>query len=178
MSLYALPLVLLLAVAACSPPPEQPASAAEPPATETQAAEAPTVDSLAVDVPSPSGEASSEDAESPSRTAALDPPTITTVRMPDGMLATLTFRTEEGVPISDSQPLVFVVDEATFEAPLDAGPARFTEPGGTVVDQASYTLSDEAYRALLQTNAEAVTVRVADGDAYRDFPYRSGDLIE
>lgn len=178
MSLYALPLFLLLALAACAPHPEQPDAASQPPVAEAPATEPATVDSLAVEVPSPRGEASGEDAEPSSRTAATDPPTITTVRMPDGMLATLTFRTEEGVSVSDSQPLVFVVDGETFEAPLDAGPARFTEPGGVVVDQASYTLSDEAYRVLLQTNVDAVTVRVADGDAYRDFPYVSGDLIE
>ena len=178
MSLYALPLFLLLALAACSPHPEQPDAATEPPVAEAPATEAPTADSLAVEGPPPSGETSGEDADGSSRAAAPDPPTITTVRMADGMLATLTFRTEEGVSVSDSQPLVLVVDGEPFEAPLDAGPARFTEPGGTVVDQASYTLSDEAYRALLQTNAEAVTVRVANGDGYRDFPYVSGDLIE
>lgn len=177
MSLNALPLLLFLVVAACAPRPEQPDSAAEQPVAEAPAPEAPTADSLAAEVP-PHGEASGEDTDGSSRAAAPDPPTITTVRMQGGVLATLTFRTEEGVSVSDSQPLVFVLDGEPFEAPLDAGPARFTEPGGTVVDQASYTLSDQAYRTLLQTNAEAVTVRVADGDGYRDFPYVSGDLIE
>jgi hypothetical protein len=172
------PLLLLFALAACSPRPEQPSPPADTAAADSSLAEAP-----AAEAPPPVGAPSAEGAETPPRSAAsdptpTDPPTVTTVRTQDGALATLTFRTEEGVSLSDSQPLVLVVDGETFEAPLDAGPARFTEPGGAVVDQASYTLSAPAHRALLQTSADAVTVRVADGDGYRDYPYVSGDFIE
>lgn len=171
MSFNAIPLLLLLVLAACAPHPEQPDSAT-----------APMIDSLAVEPQAteatPRGETSGESIENPAQMADVDPPTIATVRMQDGVLATLTFRTAAGVSVSDSQPLLFVVDGETFEAPLDAGPARFTEPSGTVVDQASYTLTSEAYGALLQTSADAVTVRIDDGDGYRDFPYVSSDFIE
>jgi hypothetical protein len=129
-------------------------------------------------VPAPPS-AATENASSTSDSTTADPapPVLTTMRSRDGGLATLTFRTAEGVPLGDA-PLVLTVEDETFEMPLQAGPARFTDPDGTVVDQASYTLS----RAMLYTLAgaphEEVTVSVALSGDYVAFPYVSGDLIE
>jgi hypothetical protein len=107
-----------------------------------------------------------------------DPPVLTTIRTGGGALATLTFRTAEGVPLGETRALVLTIGDRTFEAPLSAGPARFTDPDGTVVDQASYVLDGAALRALASAPADAVTVSVALPDAYTDFPYVSGDLTE
>ena len=105
-------------------------------------------------------------------------PTLTTFREGDGASASLTFRSDTGVPLSTEDPLLLVVAGDTFSAPLTAGPARFTEPEGAVVDQASYHLSGAAYRALLNARTDAVTVHVAHGDGYRTYPYLSGDTVE
>ena len=105
-------------------------------------------------------------------------PTLTTFREGDGASANLAFRSDDGVALSDEAPLVLVIEGDTLVAPLTAGPARFTEPEGAVVDQASYRLDAEAFRALVNARPEAVTVRVSNGKAYHAYPYLSGDLIE
>ena len=105
-------------------------------------------------------------------------PTLTTFREGDGASANLVFRSTAGVDFSADAPLLLVIARDTLVVPLAAGPARFTEPGGAVVDQASYHLDADAYRALINARADAVTVHVSHGDGYHAYPYLSGDTIE
>lgn len=162
-------LALALVVSACSRPPES-----EPPVA------APVADPAA---PALSSERAPEDSSRTGSELAAPmpspaPPVLTTIRSGGGALVTLTFRTAAGVPLSESNPLVLNVGDRVFEASLSAGPARFTDPDGTVVDQASYVLGGGALRALASAPADSVTVSVALPDAYADFPYVSGDLVE
>jgi hypothetical protein len=105
------------------------------------------------------------------------PPVLTTIRSAGGGLANLTFRTDEGVPLGD-EPLLLTIGDEAFELPLQAGPARFTDPDGTVVDQASYAMSRTTLHALAGAPHDGVTVSVALAGVYVAFPYVSGDLIE
>jgi hypothetical protein len=115
----------------------------------------------------------------PTRAAQTpSPPTLTTFREGDGATASLTFRSDEGIAVSADAPLLLVVEGDTLIAPLTAGPARFTEPEGAVVDQASYHLDADAFRTLVNARADAVAVRVSHGDGYTSYPYLSGDTIE
>jgi hypothetical protein len=104
-------------------------------------------------------------------------PVLTTIHSADGGLATLTFRTAAGVPLGD-EALVLTVGDGTFEVPLQAGPARFTEPGGTVVDQASYAMNHATLDVLTGARHEDVTVSVVLSGDYVEFSYVSGGLIE
>lgn len=143
-------LALLLLLATCAPAPEPTAT---PPPSSGPPSEAQPADTLAA-------------------------PTITSFQTGDGALLTVTFRSEAGVPLSDTAPLVLVIEGKEVEAPLDAGPARFSDPDGTIVDQAGYRLHADGFRLLATARHDAVTVRLSDGTAYRAYPYVSGDLTE
>lgn len=143
-------LALLLLLAACSPSPEPTAASSSAPAPSTRTLPADT----------------------------LTAPTLTSLRTGDGALLTVTFRSEAGATLSDTAPLVLVIGGEEVEAPLASGPARSADPDGTVVDQASYQLSTDAFRRLADARHDAVTVRLSDGSAYRSYPYVSGDFIE
>jgi hypothetical protein len=106
------------------------------------------------------------------------PPVLTTFLNDDGAEGALAFRSSHGVAISDTAPLRLVIGHERFRAPLTAGPARFTDPDGTVVDQASYQFSIQMYRALIGSPISSVSVEVHDGTAYIAYPYVSGDFIE
>ena len=161
-------LLLLLVLAACSPPPEPAAPDRSPTArAETKEGDAPTTPAPPAAEPTPR--------TMPSPT---DPPILTTFRTGDGAIASLTFRTVEGAAISEHEPLVLVVRGDTLEAPLTAGPARFSDPDGTIVDQASYRLDARIFRALVNARTDAVTVYVSHDNGYYSYPYLSGDTIE
>ena len=105
-------------------------------------------------------------------------PVLTTFRSPDGAIATLTFRTPDGVTISDSEPLMIHTKSGKLVASLHSGPARFSDPDGTVVDQATYLLSQQDFLTLAKARVSDVSVRVHDGTDYVAYPYISGDLVE
>jgi hypothetical protein len=161
-------LLLVLTVTACARVPE-PGAAENPPSAPD------------VETEMPAGETSTDmrDADAaPDRVPEPSAPTLTTFREGDGASANLTFRSDAGVTVSADAPLLLVVDGDTLSAPLTAGPARFAEPQGAVVDQASYHLDAEAFRALINARADAVAVHVSHGDGYHAYPYRSGNIIE
>ncbi|MEP0547292.1 MAG: hypothetical protein ABJF88_10205 [Rhodothermales bacterium] len=168
MPLLSYVLLLGLTVAACARVPE-PGASEDPPAPS---AETETPAEMSHSEPDPA-----EPSTAPA-TRASSPPTLTTFREGDGATANLTFRSDTGVAVSGDAPLLLVVDGDTLTVPLTAGPARFTEPEGAVVDQASYHLDADAFRTLVNARADAVTVHVSQGDGYTSYPYLSGDTIE
>lgn len=111
-------------------------------------------------------------------TSPYPAPAVTTMRAGGAVLMTVTFRSEEGVPVSGAYPVLLRIDGKVVAADLSRGPARSVEAGGTVVDQAVYRLPVEAARRLQRTPPDAVTVEVHDGTHYWAYPYRAGDLLE
>lgn len=166
-------MLLLLALAACSPQPER-ATTSAPPGDPSSSPPAVT-DTATADTATAADAPEYEHGPAAPHSSV---PTLTTFRTSDGALANLTFRTAGGTTISDSEPLILVVEGKEIVAPLVSGPARSSDPDGTVVDQAGYHLSDEVYRALSGARTDAVTVRVADATVYHDYPYLSGDTVE
>lgn len=141
-------------------------------------------DSAGTRAPSASGAGkneSGEDAPGVAHTAPHDLAVaqITTLASGDEGVAVLTFRTAEGVPISDEAPLrVRLGSTRTFRGVLQSSPSRSADADGTVVDQASYTITRRDLLALAGARTDSVTVEVYDGTDYVGYPYRSGNLIE
>lgn len=105
-------------------------------------------------------------------------PVLSTAQGSDGVIVTVSFRTSSGVTVSDEAPLRLRIGDRRVKAALRSGPARFTEPGGAVVDQATYLLAKQSYFDLVATAPSDVSVEVHDGATYVAYPYVSGDLIE
>lgn len=135
---------------------------------------------------SPEGASTSAEggsASAMSDTTAYPPPTVSFFRLgPPGagggsVQATVTFRSEGGVPLDTPPEVAFEVG-GTVHPCTDAETGHFTEPSGTVVDQLACTLPAKAYRALESTPAESVHVRVSHPEGVRTYPLRRGDLLE
>ncbi len=90
----------------------------------------------------------------------------------------VTFRSQDGVSIAPDQPLILLVEQDSVAFPIASGPARSLEPeNGTTIDQASYRSASPWEARLLRAPGDSVSVLVHDGEAYRAYPYRSGDLV-
>ena len=105
-------------------------------------------------------------------------PTATTILQTDHVIMNLTFRSESGVPISDTEPLVLQIVDDEYRCELSGHPGRSMEPDKTVVDRVSYRLPTPLYRRLIRVSPVSVTVYIHDNHHYWAYPYRSADFIE
>jgi hypothetical protein len=105
-------------------------------------------------------------------------PAATTILQTDHVIMNLTFRSESGVPISDTEPMVLQIADEEYRCELSGHPGRSIEPDKTVVDRAAYHLPMPIYRRLIRVSPDSVTIHVHDNHRYWAYPYRSADFIE
>jgi len=116
--------------------------------------------------------------ESAQEVSPYPAPAATTILHTDHVIMNLTFRSESGVPISNTEPMVLQIADEEYRCELSGHPGRSIEPDRAVVDRAAYRLPMPIYRRLIRVSQDSVTVNVHDSHRYWVYPYRSADFIE